>query len=796
MTTGVWFPVVILSATALSVLSANPNSLTPTITAFATTIGVEMIGGLIDRIARGEEISEDEIRDIVTEAINQTDIANLLTDILTKEDFEATIAKLAGGHSIGSIYRRILDDLRRITSELHLLTETQRKLCSVLVELQDFRPHVDGLRDKITSYLKVHVSFPIDLSMHNISDAVPSWAFQENMMNRFFRGQEIPADKESRYFTSFSEAVNDYGGRVLLLGEPGAGKTITLFNYGLEAIDHYLANPDAPIPFVVQISAWLDYGKPSIGDLITTVDPDLKDVEINQIIDSGRALLLLDGLDELGSQERTMENGKLSIIDPRPEFVKIIPENNRIVLTCRQEDYFKIGEQVQLTGAVTLEPLSENQIENYLSHYPELLKVVEETPNLLQLLSVLLMLSCFTEAYVENGMLAQNLQDLDTSSNDLRDEIFRRLVEKRYRHEERKSASSLPYSLETIHEELGFLAMMQILYGRGENEIEIDLSYDDGRLFVEQMEHLNLISTPRKSYLQFSHLLLRDYFCFNFCINGLVNGDEEIRRNTATVLGRLGDKRAITILISALEDQDETTQVYARSSLARLVTMSNEIELLIAVLKSKNAAVRSHVSTVFRELKTEDRSMIEPLIDCLEDENPTVRRNVVIALGKLKDKRAVAPLILALKDTDPDVRTRVVLSLNQLEDKRAIEPLIVAATDNHERVRCEAMAALAEFQEPRVVGIALEALNDTSEAIRRSAAGVLGNLRDPSTVNILIEALKDDSPSVRSVVVRALCNSMSWKDEEQQYQLCAIQILWCHKTQQTFSRTGRSENCK
>ncbi len=91
---------------------------------------------------------------------------------------------------------------------------------------------------------------------------------------------------------------------------------------------------------------------------------------VEEVIQKEEAILYLDGLDELGSQREDQDTKTL--YDPRLRFIKLLPNNIPILITCRTEDYMEIGSKVQLRGAVTLLPMSLKQIEMYLQDEPEL----------------------------------------------------------------------------------------------------------------------------------------------------------------------------------------------------------------------------------------------------------------------------------------------------------------------------------------------------------------------------------------------------------------------------------------
>lgn len=123
------------------------------------------------------------------------------------------------------------------------------------------------------------------------------------------------------------ESAKTRGARVLILGGAGSGKTTLLRWYGLEAASQTFAshrsvqpvdNPqaghcdvdDAPwkeqIPIFVQLRYLQNLPNPTLKDLFQGIflDEELPLSWIQSVLKSGRALLLIDGLDELTGPRR------------------------------------------------------------------------------------------------------------------------------------------------------------------------------------------------------------------------------------------------------------------------------------------------------------------------------------------------------------------------------------------------------------------------------------------------------------------------------------------------------------
>ncbi|MBN2304048.1 MAG: TIR domain-containing protein, partial [Anaerolineae bacterium] len=185
-----------------------------------------------------------------------------------------------------------------------------------------FRPYVQAVYEYIVRFLDQAVIRLIDLTSEATTDAVHTppapVPARRGMMDQFFTAQGLPSPdsagetaptEEITTFTKFADAFEHYSGRVLLLGAPGAGKTITLFSHARETITRRLADPSAPLPLLGLVATWNAREQTPLADWLAAGYEDLPREEVARIIDVGRALLLLDGLDELGSeQEEEREN--------------------------------------------------------------------------------------------------------------------------------------------------------------------------------------------------------------------------------------------------------------------------------------------------------------------------------------------------------------------------------------------------------------------------------------------------------------------------------------------------------
>ena len=264
----------------------------------------------------------------------------------------------------------------------------------------------------------------IDLGLEERLDAVkrPSSIVQE-IPNK--SGQTLPEGK------SVSDVFNQMGtGRTLLiLGEPGAGKTITLLKLAQELIARTEKDFSQPIPVVLNLSSWGNKQQTIADWLIEELNSTYQiSKALGKVwIEDQQILLLLDGLDEVKIERRE------TCIRAINEFMQ---EHGliEIVVTSRIRDYEALSTRLQLQGAICLQSLTFQQVNQYLDRAGEQLEAVktllQEDTTLQELAKSPLTLSVMTLAYK-----GKKLQDLPNtgSKEERRKHLFDAYIERMFK---------------------------------------------------------------------------------------------------------------------------------------------------------------------------------------------------------------------------------------------------------------------------------------------------------------------------------------------------------------------------
>jgi GTPase SAR1 family protein len=225
--------------------------------------------------------------------------------------------------------------------------------------------------------------------------------------------------------------------RLLVVGEPGAGKTMAAYSL-IEHLDE--TEGDQRIPLLVNLSAWeaqetveaflVDYLCSSVGYEVT------HRAVASAYIRSRRYSLILDGLDEIPARLRTHFCERLD------EFIRRLPSEVAVVVTCRTEEYAKVLDEYRrdrkglgLVQAVEILPLTEQQLDRA---FVELAKHDEEWKTFLsqrhlgahQRVRELLSTPLFLNLAAVGHLNPNQLLDWTTTDQELRDLVIDRYLDR------------------------------------------------------------------------------------------------------------------------------------------------------------------------------------------------------------------------------------------------------------------------------------------------------------------------------------------------------------------------------
>ena len=249
------------------------------------------------------------------------------------------------------------------------------------------------------------------------------------------------------------EIFDDVGRTLLILGEPGSGKTITMLELARELIKIAENDPMQPIPVVFNLSTWT-IQNPSIFDWLVGELSSKYQIPKRfgrPWLEKPRLLLLLDGLDEVNPNHRGV------CVEAINDFLEKsgVPG---LAVCSRLEEYLALPIYLKLSGAICLKHLTPDQINVYLERagtpLAALRTLLPTDPVLQDLAQTPLMLNIMSLAYQDLSVETIAAEETETTGErgkKLFDTYLKRMFD-------RRGKADKPYSDDKTCEWLSWLA--------------------------------------------------------------------------------------------------------------------------------------------------------------------------------------------------------------------------------------------------------------------------------------------------------------------------------------------------
>lgn len=222
-------------------------------------------------------------------------------------------------------------------------------------------------------------------------------------------------------------------------------------------------------------------------------------------------------------------------------------------------------------------------------------------------------------------------------------------------------------------------------------------------------------------------------------------------------LAALGGKQAIDAVLGAAQHPSLAMRLRVFRVLGER-KIKRAVPLLIAALQDNPEPFgRQAAASALQQIG--DPAAIEPLIAALED--PANRRIAVYllsALGYFGDPRAVPVILDQLQSESTDTVCFAARALGQIGDGRAVAPLLGllehGQTGQPAWVRPFAAEALGRLGDDRAFAPLLDALHDEDADLRVAAAEGLGHLGDSRALPALQHAQRDPGYTEEGLTVK------------------------------------------
>jgi HEAT repeat protein len=251
----------------------------------------------------------------------------------------------------------------------------------------------------------------------------------------------------------------------------------------------------------------------------------------------------------------------------------------------------------------------------------------------------------------------------------------------------------------------------------------------------------------RENRAEFAHQLVQEFFAAYALrlhpAEALRRADDPRWWETLLMLGGLvGDHTALVRAVLG-GGRDHRRLFLAVALLWSVDEPDGDLEhqVTVALVESLQGKPTPECKQAALELaKIADNEVVEVLGGLLREEDRVVKEGALEILEAIGSKRATEALTSSLGDEMiASQATEVLVSLG----KPAVEPLVKALQNEDRSVRQRAAEALVKIGEP-VVEPLVGALQDEARWLRRGAAEALGQIGDRRAVEPLIEALGDE----------------------------------------------------
>lgn len=234
-------------------------------------------------------------------------------------------------------------------------------------------------------------------------------------------------NKPERLFphgTSIWQVYQEANEELLILGEPGCGKSTQLYALAQYLVQQAENNQDRPLPVVFSLSSWAMRQLPLEKWMEEQLSSPLYDVPrrvSRQWVQSEQVLPLLDGLDEMDETIRASCIGQINTYHHN--------HLHPLVVCSRSAEYVAAPEQLNLQSAVVVLPLNKAQVETTLTQGGEALAalraIYERNTALQELATTPLMLNLLILTY--QGL---QLRQLPTKEDVLQQQLLANYVQR------------------------------------------------------------------------------------------------------------------------------------------------------------------------------------------------------------------------------------------------------------------------------------------------------------------------------------------------------------------------------
>ena len=520
-------------------------------------------------------------------------------------------------------------------------------------------------------------------------------------------------------------------GNVLLVGKPGSGKSTVLQRFRWELAREALKDGDRPIPILVQLRS-----DRSIEQAICAEFRQAKlrvsEEAVKDLLLDGKLLLLLDGVNEIPSQQR------------RQEFQLFRGDNSDTPMIFTTRD-LALGGSLGIEKKLEMCALTEAQMREFVhKHLPQhgdsllrqlrdRLREIAETP-------LLLWMMC--EVFEKTGEIPQS-----------KGELFQKFD---YKYEQFKGGASVSDDFRRFKSELLQQLALVMLQGDLQQPTEglVAISRDRAEGILEcWLHHRGVLDAPTKAKewledllehhllqvaakpeeIEFHHQLFQEYYAGRALLKLLVERHDDAtddERLQHFYLNYFKWTEPLAFMLSLLGDEVQAV---------RVVRLALEVDVMLG-------------ARLAGEVKREFQKRAVGLVDGLDV--PGWLK--VGLLGEVRSDDAISGLLKFVENSDFDVRNSAANVLGKIGSEAAIPGLLKLVEDSDSYVRWSGVIALGKTGSDSAIPGLFKSLNHSDSELRKLAATSLVEIGSDAAIIILIKFLKYADDDICSDVVNFL----------------------------------------
>lgn len=609
--------------------------------------------------------------------------------------------------------------------------------------------------------------------------------------NDFGSAKNNEATQKTKTIKKPAELLKE-GTRVLVVGAPGAGKSVLVKYLALQilSLDEYHDR----LPIFIELKSISqdkfkkleeNFENLLVENIVNKAlgldeNRDLIHNRLKESLKIGKVNIFLDGLDEIKAEPFFNK-----LCESISSFLKVINPSNNLIISSRPYAVETVFHSIK---EIEIAPLNSNQIKQFIHcYYPEesttLIKQLEKREQK-ELTRVPLLLSILISLYRKNQVVDNRLDlykliinylvtVIDKEKNVARNfniidldgvlklKLLKELAFNKIFDENVQNTQNFAGIFTFTDNQI--LEIAKTFY---QNDLEKAV------LLTKDIKSLGIIREIASQTYAFTHPTIHEYLaaivlseqnnsedliCQTYFNEVLVQlevlpmaiGLSKKPSNIHRKLRNLPESLDYTNFRLRIRSFIYLIQTKDSSLLEELKEICNQ---LIELIQGKNIPQTSYEENIFYSFSLYDTFYLniitEVLVKLLSNSYWHTRLSTAKAFGMLKFESSVKYLIPLLSDSDTYVRQSVVQALGQISSNN-IDYLIPALSDPDGHVRWNAAEALGQKENDKAVEALFDALSDSEPLVVTFAIEALSNIGTTKATNALIKALSHQKISVR-----------------------------------------------